>query len=160
MSEQYTWILNPDTLFCDYDCTDKIQKQLYSSRTITSILTNQYGCKLTDTFNVHVREGDVLNLPNGIIPASSNPANAHACVYTNKYVSSIDLYVIFNRLGKVVFRRSDFDPRAPDQNFVHCWNGRDSQDRIYPSGNYNYYVRYTTVYGETKERYGNIFLVR
>lgn len=160
LSEQYTWILNPDTLFCDYDCTDPIQKQLFHTRTVSTQLTNQFGCTITDTFNIYVRQADVLNIPNAIAPASSQPENANVCIYTNNYIADIELFVVFNRFGKVIFKSTHFDPRNDNQNFNHCWNGRDSQNNILPSGSYNYYVRYNTVYQTTKEKYGNIFLVR
>ena len=160
LSEQYTWILNPDTLNCDYDCVQPIEHQFFETRNVTAILTNEYGCTITDTFNVYVAEGDVLNVPNAIAPTSSMVANSHACVYTNQYVENIELYVIFNRRGRVVFKQTDFSPHDPHQQLNFCWNGRDEQDNIHPPGNYNYYVKYRTVYGEVKEKYGNILLIR
>ena len=159
-SEQYTWILNPDTLSCDYDCVEPVQKQLFETRSVTAIMTNAYGCIITDTFQIYVREGDVLNVPNAIVPASANPANAHACVYTNQYVDVIELFVVFNRRGNVIFKNSGYSPRDPNQNSVHCWDGRDPKGNIHPPGHYNYYVKYRTVYGDTKEKYGNILLIR
>lgn len=160
LSEKYTWILNPDTLSCDYDCVEMIEKQLFRTRTVSAHLTNQYGCALADTFNVYVREGDVLNLPNAIAPGSPDPDNAHACIYANEYIANIDLYAVFNRMGKVIFKKTDFSPLDPNHNFSNCWDGRDARNNILPIGNYNYYVRYKTVYGATKEKYGNIFLIR
>ncbi len=160
MSEKYTWILNPDTLSCDYDCIEMVQKQLFRTRTVSAHLINQYGCALADTFNVYVREGDVLNIPNGIAPSSPDSDNAHACIYTNEYIAGIEIYVVFNRTGKVIFKKTNFNPDDPNQDFSNCWDGRDAQNNILPIGNYNYYVRYKTVYDATKEKYGNIFLIR
>lgn len=160
LSEKYTWILNPDTLTCDFDCTDEIEMQLFQTRTASVILTNSYGCTIKDTFQIFAREGDVLNVPNGIIPASSQPENAHACIYTNKYIESIELYIVFNKYGNVVYKNSHFMPGVSVSELTNCWNGRDQNNNILSQGNYNYYVRYKTVNGTTKERYGNIFLLR
>jgi len=159
MTEKYTWVLNPDTLSCDFDCVEMVQTQLFQTRTVSAQLTNQYGCTLADTFQVYVREGDILNIPNALAPGSSDSDNGHACIYTNEYVANIAIYVVFNRRGKVVYKKTNFDPRG-HQDFANCWNGRDAQNNILPPGNYNYYVRYKTVYGATKEKYGNIFLIR
>ena len=160
LSEQYTWILNPDTLSCDYDCVDKIQKQLFETRTISARMTNQYGCVITDTFVVHVREGDVLNVPNAIAPTSGNVGSANACIYANQYVEVVELFVVFNRQGNVIFKSSGFNPENPYQQLPNCWNGLDSQNNPHPPGNYNYYVKYRTVYGESRQKYGNILLIR
>src|SRR5690606_4156673 len=159
-TESYTWILNPDTLHCDADCAEPIQHQFFESRFITAVMTNEYGCQITDTFNIYVRQGDVLNVPNAIIPASNIASNAHACIYTNQYIENIELYIVFNRRGNVIFKQSNFSSQNPNQQFTYCWDGRDEQNNIHPPGNYNYYVKYRTIYGETKEKYGNILLIR
>lgn len=159
MNEKYEWIFQPDAYTCDFSCNEEVNALFHETRFGTAILTNEYGCTMEDTFYVYVAESEVINIPTGIIPASPKKENAHACIYTNEYISNIKLYVVFDLQGSIIFRRSNFDP-SDDTDFLNCWNGRDQHGQILPQGNYTYYVQYETVYGATKEKYGNFFLLR
>src|SRR5699024_5000985 len=159
MAEKYNWIFNPDVYACDFPCEEEINVAFPESRFGTVILTNEYGCTMQDSFHIYVAESEVINIPTGIIPASMNEENAHACIYTNQYISNINMYIVFDHQGSVIFRKTNFDPRE-NIDYENCWNGQDTIGNIMPQGNYNYYVNYETVYVITKEKYGYIFLLR
>jgi len=131
MDEKYEWRFPPDVLACGFSCDEEVNAYFHETRFGTSILTNEYGCTMTDTFYVYVSESEVINIPTGIIPASSQKENAHACIYTNEYISNIKLYVVFDLQGSVIYRKTNFDPRK-DTEFQNCWNGRDQQGQILP----------------------------
>ncbi|WP_236976790.1 proprotein convertase P-domain-containing protein [Membranihabitans maritimus] len=154
----YEWILNPDTLGC-FSCTEPELKQLFNSRTVITTITNEYGCSISDTFNINVRQADLLDVPNAIIPESSNSENSHTCIYANQYIENVESFIIFGRNGDIVFKRENINPLRPIGDYSNCWDGMINGNPL-PMGTYNYYVKYLTVYGEMKEKYGDIVLLR
>lgn len=105
-------------------------------------------CSDTALTLIPIEHTDLI-IPNAFTPGAETNREFYVKGYN---IAHYDISV-YNRRGVLVYRSSDIDGR---------WDGRNLEGHNCPSGNYIYYIIYTTVYRPdvTKKEVGSVLLVR
>lgn len=141
-----------DTLIC-IDCAST-QVTATSSGSYDFRLTSQSGiCRIEKTVNVNV-------VPCGIyIPTAFSPnndgINDFFTIYGSPCIEMINSFSISNRLGHIVFSKTDI--RHSD--FENLWDGRWFGELV-ASGEYYYHLKYQKSSGLYGSQHGNLTVIR
>jgi gliding motility-associated-like protein len=114
--KSYLW--SPPELL---DCADCSNPNATIKRDISySVLAKTaYGCEATDIINItSICENTQVFIPNSFTPDGDGLNDI--LMVRGKGIARVKSFRIFNRLGEVVFERSDFPPNEP----TYGWDGR------------------------------------
>ncbi len=102
-------------------CTDCLEPwvQPTTITTFTIVVKDQNGCKAEDLVRVIVQKSDAVYIPNAFSPNLDN-LNDFFTVYADRKVSKVKSLRIFDRWGKLMFERFDFQPN----NGPLGWDGK------------------------------------
>jgi gliding motility-associated-like protein len=145
----YNW--TPSRFLDCYQCPSPLSKPL-SDITYEVAVTNQYGCKATDTLQLHLLCGATgASIPNAFSP-NGDGKNERFVIMG---VARIKRLSIYDRWGNKVFDRKDFS--ASDLHLF--WDGRYAGSPS-PTGTYVYFAELECKPGETVTRKGSLLLIR
>jgi gliding motility-associated-like protein len=114
---------------------------------VKQLLTNAFGC--VDSAKLDVNLKSFIALPNAFSP--NGDGKNEGCGLIHRYVKNLTEFKIYNRLGQIVFDGGkDISSR---------WNGT-LQGVSQPNGNYLYFAKATSVFGENLELKGTLTLIR
>ncbi len=126
--------------------SDPIAKPEVNTRYIVHA-ANEWGCKVTDSIDIQVEPGTLLDLPNAFTPGSGS--NSKFFVIKNG-IADLKYFRIFNRWGNKVFETTSID-----QGWDGTFNGVPQ-----PFGVYVYEIGAVTSQGKNFEKHGNVTLIR
>jgi PKD repeat protein len=115
--------------------------------------TNIYGCSGSDTICIQsFCKGTQVFIPNGFAPTGNVPENRRFMIRATGIVT-VRSFRVFNRWGKIVFERSNFQPNDPQFGWDGTINGK-----IADTGVYVYTAEVVCENGVTQPIKGNVTL--
>ena len=118
--------------------------------TITLIVSNNYGCKDTTMHVLYVYHDDAFFIPNAFTPTADN-LNSYFGPYGVDLESKHFRMYVWDRWGGLVFSST---------NYSQLWDGKDKKGDPCPLGVYVYKLFLDDKNGESKEKNGQVTLVR
>ena len=116
--------------------------------TYTLWVTNDDGCRLSDTVTVEVLDVGEIYIPNGFSPNGDN--NNDELFVINHGIEELLVFEIYNRWGQVIYSSTDINA-----GWDGTYKGKDQE-----VGTYVYLVKVLTPKGETLSARGNVTLLR
>lgn len=117
-------------------------------------VTNKDGCVASDTAGIKiVCVSDLVHIPNAFTP--NNDAKNDRFVLSGTGIKVIKHIAIFNRVGTILFERSNIG----HDDFANSWDGSINGAPV-PAGAYVYIARIECASGETFDYKGTIVLIR
>ncbi|MEZ5042923.1 MAG: gliding motility-associated C-terminal domain-containing protein [Saprospiraceae bacterium] len=120
----------------------------------TATVFAENGCALQASFLIEVGPFDGMFIPNGFSP-NGDGLNDLYVVHADQRVQLINMLMIFDRWGNLLFEASDFPANDPAFSWDGTYRGKEAS-----TGVYTYYTRITLQNGQTRVYQGDLTLLR
>jgi len=147
----YNW--QPANLLSCTNCAEPSGKATVSSLFTVNVVSDK-GCKSSARIRLTIDCSE----KNLLMPTAFSPNNDGLNDYfypLTRGVTNIRRFIIYNRLGELVFEKRDFKPNDKSQG----WNGM-FRGKVQPVGSFVYFVEAECDLGNTLSTKGNVMLMR
>jgi len=110
-------------------------------------VTNSFACSDSVTKEVNLKS--YIALPNAFSPNGDDRNDQFGLIH--RYIRNLEEFKVYNRLGQLVFDAG--------KNLESRWDG-GLEGKAQPNGNYLYYAKALSVFGELLELKGSLTLIR
>lgn len=142
----------------EIDCPDCVNTSLcpYRNGYFRLDLTDNNGCRISDSILIHVLPADFGYVPNAFTP-NGDGYNDRFTFFPGPAVRYIHRFALFSRWGELLFEEQNRLPSAGASSFG--WDGR-FENRLMPPGNYVYLIEIEYLDGKREILRGGVTLMR
>ena len=142
----------PNILFCD-TCLNTIYDG-DENQSLNLTVWDENGCMNTESIYINIIPDPSIYIPNAFSP-NKDGINDIFMIFANDQVENIDEFEIYNRWGESIFKQSNIAPNEK----AFGWDGM-YRGQLLDSGVFVYYIKLTTVQGDTQLISGDVLLMR
>lgn len=147
----YNW--TPSTNLSCFSCPNPSGVLLDSDSYMVEVISDS-GCVASDSINIIVECKDAnLLIPNAFTP--NNDYLNDVFYPIARGIKTIRVFAVYDRYGKIVFERKNFEPNDPDFGWDGKRNGNDQNANVYV-----YYLEAECFMGEVLQKRGSVTLLK